>query len=148
VVPELALQGVRFRLYRGEGLRLSGEAETLTFRRDTHDLAAARLSATVLEHGAEPARIAAPEGVGNASARTFTMRGGVTAERGGDVARTASASYAPTGPGAGLVTGTDPITVEGQGWRLEGTGFTLDPATGEMVVGGGARFVTGPARVR
>jgi lipopolysaccharide export system protein LptC len=148
VVPEVKLEGVRFRLYRGEGLRLSGEAEGLTYRRDTHDLAAVRLDATVIDGEGAPAHIAAAEGEGNASARTFTIRGGVTAERGDDVARTASASYAPEGPAAGLVSGADPIAVEGEGWRLEGTGFTLDPATGEMVVKGGARLVAGQPGAR
>ncbi len=40
VVPELKLEGVRFRVYRGDDLRAFGDAATVTFRRDSTDLTA------------------------------------------------------------------------------------------------------------
>jgi lipopolysaccharide export system protein LptC len=146
VVPELKLEGVRFRVYRDGDLRAFGDAATVTFRRDSSDLAARDVLAT-LPRGPAPVRIAAPEAAGVASARVFTATGGVTVTRGDDVARTERARYLPAADrGAGLVTGDRPVVVEGKGYRLEGAGFTLDPASGDIAVGGGARLVAGGAR--
>jgi lipopolysaccharide export system protein LptC len=66
----------------------------------------------------------------------------MTVARGDDIARTERARYEPQ-PGEGLVRGDLPVVVEGRGYRLEGTGFTLDPASGTVVVRGGARLVAG-----
>lgn len=145
VVPELKLEAVRFRVYRGDALRVTGDARTLAYRRDTRDVAATDLVATVLEPGRDPAEIAAPEGTGNLEARTFAIRGGVRAARGGDAARTEAAAYDGA---SGTVRGDAPIVVEGPGYRLDGTGFTLRPATGELVVHGSARLVAGAAEAR
>ncbi|HET8538719.1 MAG TPA: hypothetical protein VFL83_02485 [Anaeromyxobacter sp.] len=143
LVPELKLQEVRFRVYRDDRLRAFGDAATVTFRRDSTELTARDVLAT-LPREPEPVRIAAPEGAGVASARVFTATGGVTVTRGDDVARTERARYAPSGDdGAALVTGDRPVTVEGKGYRLEGAGFTLDPARGEIALRGGARLVAG-----
>jgi hypothetical protein len=142
-VPELKLEGVGFRLYRGDALRLSGQAATLTYRRDTHDLAAGDLSANVIELGEEPMAVTAPEGAGNVARHTFEIHGGVTLARADDVARTAAAAYAPGGSGKGLVTGHDPVVVDGRGYELHGTGFTFDPATGVLLMEGGARLDAG-----
>jgi hypothetical protein len=38
--------------------------------------------------------------------------------------------------------------VEGKAYRLDGVGFTLDPASGDMVIGGGARLVAGDRGAR
>jgi lipopolysaccharide export system protein LptC len=143
VVPEIKLEEVRFRLYRGESLRLSGESRVLTLRRDTRDLAARDLAARIAGEGRPPFVVTAPEGAGNVGSRTFAVRGGVTLARGDDVAHTEAAAYAPGGTGKGLVTGHDPVVVDGPGYRLTGTGFTLDPATGILDMGGGVRLVTG-----
>lgn len=143
LVPELKLEGVRFRVYRDDELRSSGEAAVVTFRRDSSRLAARDVLA-VLPRSPEPVRIAAPAATGVASARQFEATGGVTVSRGDDVARTERARYVPSpGGGAGLVTGDRPVVVEGKGYRLEGTGFTLDPARGDITVRGGARLVAG-----
>lgn len=147
LVPELKLEGVRFRVYRGEDLRAFGEAASASLRRDSTELAARDVAAT-LPHGPAPVRIAAPAGGGVLSDRVFTASGGVTLTRGDDVARTDRARYAPAGDGAGLVTGDAPVVVEGAGYRLEGPGFTLDPARGEIAVRGGARLVAGTKGTR
>jgi lipopolysaccharide export system protein LptC len=141
VVPELKLEGVRFRVYRGQGLRAFGEAETASLRRDSSDVRAQELDATVPGDG-EPLHFSAPAGEGSLLSRAFTVSGGVVATRGEDVARTARARYEP-GSGSGVVRGDDPVTLAGRGYRLEGAGFTLDPEAGTIVVGGGAKLVAG-----
>jgi lipopolysaccharide export system protein LptC len=148
LAPELKLEGVRFRVYRDDELRASGDAAIVTFRRDSSQLAAREVVA-VLPRSPEPVRITAPAATGVASAREFEATGGVTVSRGDDVARTDRARYVPSRDGgAGLVTGDRPVVVEGKGYRLEGTGFTLDPARGDITVRGGARLVAGERGAR
>jgi lipopolysaccharide export system protein LptC len=141
VVPELKLEGVRFRVYRGDTLRAFGEARTASLRRDSTEVVASELEA-VLPRNPAPVRVSAPAGEGVLSERVFSAEGGVTVARGQDVARTERARYV-SGPDGGHVEGDDPVVVEGKGYRLHGTGFTLDPDTGEIAVRGGARLVTG-----
>jgi lipopolysaccharide export system protein LptC len=141
VIPELKLDGVRFRVYRGDTLRAFGLSDSATLRRDSSEVRAEQLDAT-LPRGAEPLRITAPAGEGSLLSRVFEVSGGIVAARGDDVARTAGARYEP-GPGDGIVRGHDPVVVEGTGYRLEGRGFTLDPAAGSIVMTGGARLVAG-----
>lgn len=146
MAPELKLEGVEFRVFRGDALSAFGDAASVSLRRDSMELAARDVAAT-LPRGAAPVRISAPAGGGDVSARVFEAHGGVTVSRGDDVARTERARYAPT-PGGGLVSGDDPVVVTGKGYRLEGNGFTLDPARGEIAVRGGARLVTGERGAR
>lgn len=141
VSPELKLEGVRFRVYRGSELRTFGKAERVSLRRDSTELAAADLE-VILPRSTPPVRIAAPEGRGVLASRAFSASGGVTVTRGADVARTERARYVP-GPEGGRVVGDDPIVVEGASYRLAGTGFTLLPADGTIAIGGGARLVAG-----
>src|SRR5512138_246002 len=70
VPPELKLDGVRFRVYRGDSLRAFGEAASATLRRDSTEIAARELVAT-LPRDATPVRITAPLGTGVISTRTF-----------------------------------------------------------------------------
>lgn len=147
VAPELRLEGVRFRIYRRDALHAFGTADVTSLRRDSSQVRAQTLDA-VLPRPGESVRFAAPAGEGTLSSRTFEVSGGVVAERAGDTARTARARYEPTGGRDGLVRGSDPVTVEGASYRLEGAGFTLDPAAGRIAVGGGARLVTGMAEAR
>lgn len=141
VLPELKLEGVRFRVHRGDSLRLAGEAATVAFRRDSTELTASGLSARLPSAGGE-VEIAAPEGRGIVSERTYVARGGVRVSRGTDLVRTESARWEPSGRG-GTLTGGDPVVVEGRGYRLEGTGFALDPAASEIRIRGDARLVAG-----
>jgi lipopolysaccharide export system protein LptC len=148
LAPELKLDGVRFRVYRDDALAAFGEAAAVSLRRDSTDLTARDVEAT-LPRGPAPVRIVAPAAAGVASARTFEANGGITVSRGADVARTERARYAPApGGGGGLVTGDRPVVVEGEGYRLEGPGFTLDPVRGEIAMRGGARLVAGARGIR
>jgi lipopolysaccharide export system protein LptC len=142
LVPELTMEGVRFSIERGGVSRAWGEAERLTYRRDTTAVAAVGL--TLIMSGPDgEVRITAPRGSGVAADRRFEVEGGIQASRGADLATTASASYEAPQHGAGLVTGTEPVTVSGPGYRLTGQGFRLLPATAEIVLGNGARLVAG-----
>lgn len=141
MAPELKLEGVRFRVYRGSEVRAVGKAERVSLRRDSTEVGANDLEA-VLTRSAPPTRITAPVGQGVLATRLFSAAGGVTVSRGDDVARTERARYEP-GPDGGRVEGDDPIAVEGRAYRLTGTGFTLSPANAEMTIGGGARLLAG-----
>src|SRR5215468_5479772 len=65
VAPELKLDGVRFRVYRGDTLRAFGEAETASLRRDSSELHAQRVEATLPRGAATPVRVTAPAGEGS-----------------------------------------------------------------------------------
>lgn len=144
--PELKLEGVRFRVYRGADLRAFGDAATVALRRDSSDLAATQV-AVELPRAGEPVRISAPAGRGNLSSDEFWASGGVTVSRGDDVARTERARFDPRERG-GLVRGDDPVVVEGRGYRLTGTGFVLDPSTGVITLRGRARLLAGTGGAR
>jgi lipopolysaccharide export system protein LptC len=141
VVPELNFEGVSFRVYRDGDLRAFGQAETASLRRDTGEIRARDLVAT-LPRPAGAVRITAPAGQGVLRTRTFSASGGISVSRGSDVARTERARFVSDGP-EGRIEGDAPVVVEGEAYRLEGTGFTLDPATGELAIRGGTRLVAG-----
>ncbi len=147
MVPELKLEGVRFRVYRGSEERAFGEAGTVLLRRDSTDVAARDL-AVVLPRGKSRLRIAAPAGEGVLSSQLFSASGGVTIASGDDVARTYRARYEPGGHGGGIVRGDDAVVVEGRGYRLTGVGFVLDPSSDEMSVRGPAQLVAGTGSAR
>ena len=139
------MEGVHFRIDRGAMTRARGEADRVTYRRDTTAVATDAVS--LIMAGAEgQVRLTAPTASGMVAERRFEASGGIVAERGADRAVTATASYLPGPAGvrdAGRVRGTDPVTVSGPGYQLDGRGFTLDPTTGQIVLGGGARLVSG-----
>jgi lipopolysaccharide export system protein LptC len=146
VPPELKLEGVRFRIYRGDVLRAFGEARTASLRRDSSELRAHEVETTLPRGGATPVRITAPVGQGSLATREFEATGGVVVARGEDSARTERARYEPAqegDEGDGLVRGDDPVTVLGRGYKLTGNGFVLDPSEGTIVVRGRANLVAG-----
>lgn len=142
LVPELSMEGVRFAVERGGQSRAWGEADRLTYRRDTTAVAATGLKLVMAGTEGE-VRVTAPRGWGSGTDRRFDFEGGIQATRGADVATTASASYDAPQNGAELVTGAEPVTVTGPGYRLTGKGFRLDPASGEIVLLNGARLLAG-----
>jgi lipopolysaccharide export system protein LptC len=146
VPPELKLEGVRFRVYRGDLLRAFGEARTSSLRRDSSELRATELEATLPRAGPTPVRVTAPTGQGSLVSRRFEASGGVVVARAGDAARTERARYEPPeegDEGDGLVRGDDPVTVSGRRYQLTGNGFVLDPADGTIVVRGRASLAAG-----
>lgn len=145
VVPELKLEGVQFRVWRGADLRVEGQARVATLRRDSTELRATDLVA-VQPREDGPVVIRAPRGQGILRTRVFTAEGGVTVEHGTDVGHTPTARYVPDG--GGRVTGEEALVVDGRGYRLQGTGFLLDPSTGELHVHGHPRLVAGLPEAR
>jgi hypothetical protein len=148
VPPELKLEGVHFRIYRGAALRAYGDADTASLRRDSSELRASGLEA-VLPRSPTPVHVTAPTGEGSLASRVFVASGGVVVSRGDDAARTERARYVPgQGDRREVVEGDDPVTVTGRGYELTGRGFTLDPNAGNIVVRGGARLLAGMAEAR
>lgn len=145
LVPEVNMEGVQFFVDRGGVAQAWGEAQRLTYRRDTTAVSATGLVLRMAQADGL-VEVTAPTGSGLASERHLQVSGGIVATRGADRATTEAAGCAPgLGKrfGQGLIQGSDPVTVAGPGYRLTGTGFTLDPSSGEIVIGGGARLVTG-----
>jgi lipopolysaccharide export system protein LptC len=148
VPPQLKLEDVRFRVYRGDALRASGDTAQATLRRDSTEVTVRDLVAILRQEDGVPVRVQTASGHGVLAARRFDATGGVVIERGEDVARTPSARYEPSEQGPGLVRGSEPITVEGRGYRLDGPRFTLDPATGDLTIDGGTRLIAGTGAAR
>lgn len=141
-VPEVRLEGVRFRLFRGDVVRARGTASVLTYQRDSTTVRAEGVEVRVGE-GRDETVLRAPEGDGAIASRTFEARGGIVASRGSDSARTPSARFEPAEGGQGRVVGDEPVELSGRGYRMRGNGFTLDPASGEIALRGGTRLVAG-----
>jgi hypothetical protein len=136
--PEIRLGGVTFRVYREERLAAAGEAASVSYRRDTGDIAAETLAVSFPDPAEGPApRLLAPRARGNARSRDLLAEGGLRMERGPDVATTEEARYDPDDR---LVHGGWPVAIRGPGWVLEGPAFVLDPAAGRLQIPGGVRL--------
>jgi len=142
VAPELTMDGVQFQIDRGGVLKATGEAARLTYRRDTTDVAATDLTIDLLTPTG-PVHVTAPTGAGRLVGKTFRVSGGLRATRGADEATTPSAITRPGPDGATRIEGDEAIQLAGPGYRLTGTGFDIDPATGELAIRGKPHLVTG-----
>lgn len=137
-VPGILLAGVHFRVYREARLTADGEAASVSYRRDTGDLAAELVDVSFPAGEGPSPRLTAPRVRGNARTRDLLAEGGLRLTRGPEVATTEEARYDPDDR---LVHGTWPVSVRGPGWTLEGPGFLLDPATSRLQIAGGVRLV-------
>jgi lipopolysaccharide export system protein LptC len=135
VEPALKLERVRFRVWRNDVLRVRGEAREVTLLRDSGQLAATDLRAELPAQGAVTV-VTAPRAHGLVSTQEYTAEGGVVVTHGDERAVTDRARWQPLPGGQGIVSGDDPVEVERQGTRLTGVGFTLDPRSGELQIGG------------
>ena len=143
LLPQLVLKAVRFRVDQDGVAKARGTADLVALRRDTRDVAARGLTMTLLGSEGE-VQVRAPQASGRLGERRFAASGGLTATRRTDTATTESAWYIPGPSGSpGLVQGDGPVLVSGPGYRLTGVGFTLDPASRELSIRGGARLVSG-----
>lgn len=141
--PEVVLESVQFRAWRGPDLAASGAADRTVYRRDTGAVVASAARVTVPRPGMPGLSVAAPELVGDLGAKTWSARGGVVLTRGDATARTSTARWAESD---GIVRGDDPVELAGPGYRLSGPAFTADPRTGDVNVRGGVRLVAGGGR--
>ncbi len=125
VPPELAFQGLTFRVYRGSTLEATGQAQRASLRRDSSDAAAEAIRIWFPRTPErEETRLVAARGTGNLRERRFQVEGGVRAEQAREVATTASARYSAAD---GLVRGDERVDVSGGDFTVQGPGFTLDP---------------------
>ena len=138
MAPELKLERVRFRVWRGDVLQARGEARQVTLRRDSGQLAAEDVRVELPSRG-RPVVVTAPTAQGLLGSQRYTVEGGVEVTRGEERAVTERAAWAPGPSGQGPVTGEDPVTLERGDLRLEGVGFTFDPRTGDLQIGGPVR---------
>jgi hypothetical protein len=138
--PQVRLEGVQFRAWRGEALAASGTAREATYLRGSGEIDARDVEATLPRPGAPDLALRAPVLAGDLRARTWSASGGVTLRRGDATARTASARWSAED---GLVRGDEPVEIAGPRWRLAGPGFTADPETGNVEMKGGVRLVAG-----
>lgn len=141
--PELRLDDVKFRAYRGSELSMRGTAGTAVYRRQSGELTAARVEVAIPQPGGAELRVAAPVVQGDVPARAYRASGGVVATRGDDEARTPSARWSGDD---GMIRGDEPVEMRGPGYRLSGPSFTLDPATGDLAIRGGVRVVASAGR--
>lgn len=135
MAPELKLERVRFRVWQGDVLQARGAASQVTLRRDSGELAANQVRVELPARG-EPVVVTAPRAQGLLGNQRYTVEGGVEVTHGEERAVTARAAWAPGPAGQGPVTGEDPVTVERGDLRLDGVGFTFDPRTGDLQIGG------------
>lgn len=135
MVPALTLERVRFRIWRGDVLRARGEAAEVTLLRDSGQLSASDLRAELPSRDG-PVVLSAPLAHGLVSTQEFVAEGGVVVTHGGERAVTERARWQPGPSGQGIVTGDAPVVIERQGARLSGVGFSFDPASGELRIGG------------
>lgn len=141
--PEVRLENVQFRAWRGADLTASGAADRTVYRRDDGTVVASTARVTVPRPGMPDLSVSAPELQGNLAARTWSARGGVVLTRGDAVARTPSARWAESD---GVVRGDEPVELTGPGYRLSGPAFVADPRTGDVEIRGGVRLVAGGVR--
>lgn len=141
--PEVALEGVRFRAWRGAELAASGTAARAVYRRDAGLVDATDARVNLPRPGTPALEVTAPALQGDLPARTWRASGGVVLTRGDASARTPSARWAEAD---GLVRGDEAVEASGPGYRLVGPSFTADPRTGDVDVRGGVRLVAGGAR--
>jgi lipopolysaccharide export system protein LptC len=147
-VPGLRLEQVAFRVYRGSALRASGQAARVDYRRDADEVLARDLTALLPRPGG-PVQVKAALGQGHVRGRAFQAEGGVEVVRADVSARTDRAEYVGGPPE--VIRGADPVHVAGAAWQLDGTGFTVDAETGDLVLGsggGGTRLTAQVARFR
>lgn len=145
--PEMRFAEVHFLVYREGRLTAAGKASSVTYHRDTGDLAAEAVTASFPGAGGagETPRLSASRARGNSRTRSFLAEGGLRVEQGPDEAVTEEARYDPRDR---LVHGDRPTTLRGPGWVLKGPGFVLDPATKRLELGAGVRLDVGDPLAR
>jgi hypothetical protein len=138
VPPEIRLEAVQWRAFRGAEPSGFGTTAQVVYRRNSGEMEATDARVTLPSPGKPDLTIAAPLLVGDLRAHTWSARGGVVLGRGDVTARTASARYAGED---GTVRGDEPVEVAGPGYRLSGPSFAAHPASGDAEIRGGVHLV-------
>ncbi len=139
LAPELRLEDVHFRVFRGAQLAARGTAVRATYRRDSGDYTAEGVE-TFLAGDGQPgwSRLTAPRAAGNPGTKDLAASGGVRFESGPEVALSDEARYDPRDR---WVHGDRPLVLRGRSWALEGPSWLLDASRRTVRVRGGARVV-------
>ena len=134
VAPELKLEGVRFRVYRGEHFARPARLPRPPCAGTPP--ASPPASSSPSSPGRAPRSASTPLWAKGRSRPESSLPGRRDGQpsrrRRPDRQRAVRASPG----GAGLVRGDEPVVVEGEGYRLEGPRFTLDPESGEIAIAG------------
>ena len=137
--PRLTFQDLKFRVYRGPLLAAEGQAARASFRRDTGEVQAEKISARFPDEPARPeTRLEAGQGRGNVRERWFAGSDGVRALQPGQVSTTSEARWSAAD---GIVRGDQPVVVRRGRLVVRGPGFTIDPKDQKIVIDGGAQAV-------
>jgi len=123
--PELVLQGVGFKFYRGSQLTTVGMARNASFRTDTGAASAEKTRTVFLRSGAEEAVLLAGRMEGDVHTRQADAEGGVRIlDAEGTVASTPRAHLDGASRRA---SGRDPVEVTGKSFRSRAaSGFSID----------------------
>lgn len=122
--PELVLQGVGFKFFRGSQLTTVGMARAASFRTDTGDASAEKTRTVFLRAGEQEAVLLAGQMAGNVHTRQADAKGGVRIlDAEGTVATTARAHLDGETHRA---SGSAPVEVTGKSFRSQASGFSLD----------------------
>ena len=123
--PELVLEGVGFKLFRGSELTTLGHARTASFRSDTGDMATEKVKLRFLRPGEDDVILEAGRAAGNVHTKQADAEDGVyLVDTLGTVARTERGHIDGVSKQA---SGTDPVEVTGPSFRSQAAGgFTLE----------------------
>jgi len=124
--PEIQLEGVGVKYFRGNELRAVVRAQQATLRRGSGDLTAQSARLRFLAQSDRPEiEVAAREAQGNLNSQQVVARGGVRiAEAGGAAGVTEAAALDAK---AHRVSGDQPVDLVGAGYRIRSQkGFVLD----------------------
>ncbi|MEI7704533.1 MAG: hypothetical protein WCK73_08020 [Deltaproteobacteria bacterium] len=135
--PEVSLEDVQARAWRGADLAASGTADRVVYRRDTGSVTATNAHVDIPRPVPPDLSLSAPTLAGDLRSRVWKGEGGVVLTRGDAVARTPSARFAESD---GMVRGDEPVEIVGPGYRMSGPAFTADPRTGDLRIRGGVRL--------
>jgi len=143
VPPGIAFEEMTFRAFRGAEPVAVGEALRASLRRDTTAVEAEEIRARIPGRPGEPeVLLSAPRATGSLRDHWFEVSGGAVLTQGAMRGETERARYDPDG----LVRGTRPVQIRGQGISLTGPGFLLDPQAGSVRIRGGGTLDARGAR--
>ena len=123
--PELVLQGVGFKFFRGSELTTVGHARSASFRSDTGDLGANRVKLRFLRPPENDMILEAGTASGNIRTKQADAENGVLlVDAEGTTVRTTKSHIDGN---TRLATATDPVEVTGAGFRSQASGgFALE----------------------
>ncbi len=143
MTPEVKFEDLSFRVWRGADLEVSGTARSAAWLRGSAGVSAQKVVALFPPSEGRPeSTVVAEHMTGSLRSHEFFATGGLVASQAGERIVTSSGRYSRRD---GLLRGDEDVTVFGHAYRLAGRGFTLDPVTHHLTIGGGAHLVTDEA---